>query len=96
MITCRLLLQPDMTLDLIQRLRSNSRIPYIPIIVGSAGFTRSEKESGYQEIFQAGANACFGYPFDVKDILEQVKVLARNPSVTHLVDRQFERLYNKQ
>ena len=95
LITCRLRDQPDTILGLIQRLRSDSSIPYIPIIVGYADFTHKEKESGYREMFQAGANACFGYPFDIKDVLEQVKVLAQNPSATNLVDRQSEHLYNK-
>ena len=95
LITCRLRHHPDTILDLIQRLRSNSSIPYLPIIVGYADFAREEKEVGYQRIFQAGANACFGYPFDIEDVLEQVKVLVRNPHVTNLVDRQPDRLYNK-
>jgi CheY-like chemotaxis protein len=93
LITCRLRHQPDTVLELIQRLRANPNIPYVPIIVGYANFTR--KEAGYKEIFQAGANACFGYPFDIKDVLEQVKVLTQNPSVTNLVDRQSEHLYTK-
>ena len=95
LITCRLRHQPNAILDLVKQLRSNASIPYVPIIVGYADFPRKEQEAGYQAIFQAGANACFGYPFDITDVLEIVKILARNSRVTNLVDRQSERLYNK-
>ena len=51
----------------------------MPIIMGWADiFPHGQNqgwEVGYQQAFDAGANACFGRVFDPTDVLEQVKQL---------------------
>ena len=81
--------QPSNVLSFIHLLRSDSTIPYIPIIVGYANFAKNEKEAGHHAIFRAGANACFGHPFDLEDILQQVEILIEDPTKTNLVDKKI-------
>ena len=74
-------------LEYVRKIRENTKINYFPIIVGWADFSHTDKKLGYHEAFEAGANACFGRVFDITEILEQVKLLHANPSLTGLVDR---------
>ncbi len=85
--------QPSEVLSFIHRFRSDTSIPYIPIIVGYANFANNEKEAGDHQMFKAGANACFSHPYDINDVLEQVKILVRDPTITNLVDRPH--MYNE-
>jgi hypothetical protein len=44
-------------------------------------------EVAYQQVFNVGANACFGRVFDITNVLEQVRLLMADRSLTHLIDR---------
>ena len=93
LVICRSPHQPSNVLSFIHRLRSDSSIPYIPI-VGYANFAKNEKEAGHHALFIAGANACFGHPFDLEDILGPVKTLVGDPTRTNLIDRKTAWLYD--
>jgi hypothetical protein len=48
----------------------------------------SRQEEVYQNIYNAGANACFGRVYDITDVLELIEILLKNPTATGLMDRQ--------
>lgn len=73
--------------DLCRQIRSDITI-YFPIIVGKADIVYPDRRDGYQQAFEAGANACFGIVFDIDDILELINTLLADPSLTGLVDHQ--------
>jgi CheY-like chemotaxis protein len=88
MIVHRLLDEQNKGLEFCKQVRSEVALPNFPIIVGWADIGASNWKDGYQQAFDAGANACFGRVFDIADVIEQVWILLDNPSVTNLVDRQ--------
>src|SRR5512142_2422504 len=71
--------EPRDGLAFIRKIKHDSRVSYFPIIVGWADFTHSQIEQGQQETFGSGANAYFGYPFDITDVLEEIKILLNDP-----------------
>lgn len=73
-------------LRFVRLLKSDSSISHIPIIVGWADVSRDNSEHGYEEAFEAGANACFGRVFDIADVLRQIEELLDNPTATGIVD----------
>jgi CheY-like chemotaxis protein len=79
--------EPRDGLAFLHRLRLDSSISYFPIIVGLAHFNYDIIEHAQKEAFDAGANACFGYPFDITDVLEEIKVLFNDPTAQGIVDR---------
>ena len=87
--------EPRDGLDFIRKTRTDSSISYFPIIMGWADITHQEKEQGYQEAFDAGANACFGRVFDITDVLEEIKILFNDPTATNVMDRQTIRLQER-
>jgi DNA-binding response OmpR family regulator len=78
---------PNDGLEHIRRIRSHPAISYFPIIMGQADLGLLGKERGYQEAFEAGANACFGQVFDIANVLALVKRLIDHPAATGLWDR---------
>ncbi len=93
LITLRLIKTSEDGLRLCQQLReSSTRLATLPIIMGWADiFPHGQAqgwEAAYQQAFDAGANACFGRVFDITDVLEQVKLLLADRTLTHLIDRQ--------
>jgi DNA-binding response OmpR family regulator len=87
--------EPKDGLDFIRKIRMDSSISYFPIIMGWADFTYKTTEQGYQEAFEAGANACFGRVFDITEVLEEVEILFNDPTATHVMDRQTIRMQER-
>jgi len=91
-ITLRLIQEPEDGLTLCQKLREASSIP---IIMGWADMVPYDQdqswEVAYQQAFDAGANACFSRVFDIADVLEQIRLLVADKTITHLFDRQHLR-----
>jgi len=93
LITLRLIRTSEDGLRLCQQLReSSTRLSTLPIIIGWADIfphdPNQDWEAAYQQAFDAGANACFGRVFDITDVLEQVRLLLADRTLTHLIDRQ--------
>jgi CheY-like chemotaxis protein len=76
-------------LEFCQRIRTTSTLSHIPIIVGYANLVPEwlKRDDAYQQVHETGANACFGHPFDITDVLKEVETLLANPTATHLIDR---------
>lgn len=74
-------------LRLVRKIRAHSSIPFLPIIVGWADIPLKDRNQRYHEVFEAGANACFGAVFNVTVFLKQIRTLQSNPTLTGLVDR---------
>ena len=71
-----------------QQLRINSEIPRFPVIVGWADELDLSPRECIQQVFEIGANACFGRVFDISDIVPLVNMLLEDPSLNKLADRQ--------
>jgi DNA-binding response OmpR family regulator len=87
--------EPRDGLEFIRKLRPDSTISYFPIIVGWADITHDEAKEGFQEAFEAGANAYFGRVFDIADVLKEIELLLKDPMATGIIDRQTERFQNR-
>lgn len=90
LIIRRTLKSQDDGLGFCQEIRATPILAHIPVIVGYADLPPSwiERVDAYQQAYEAGANACFGRVYDITDVLEEVKILLTDPTITHLVDRQ--------
>ncbi len=93
LITLRLVQESEDGLRLCRQVREfSAQLSTLPIIMGWADIfphgQNQDWEAGYQQAFDAGANACFGRVFDITDVLEQVKLLIADRTLTHLIDRQ--------
>lgn len=79
---------PDEALGLCRELRTTITNLRFPIIMGHVDPPSSRQEEVYQNIYNAGANACFGRVYDITDVLELIEILLKNPTATGLMDRQ--------
>lgn len=75
-------------LDFCRKLRSDIAFGKLPIIIGFIDHTPREWRQAYEPAFVAGANACFGRVFDISDVIEQVRLLITDPTLTNLPDKQ--------
>jgi len=71
-------------LHLVRELRAHVNIPYLPIVVGCVDFPIINRPPKQYDVFDAGANACFGAVFDVPVLLRQINALLKNPTLTGL------------
>ncbi len=79
--------EPRDGLEFIRKIRLNSSVPYLPIVVGWADFADYNKQQEQKETFASGANAYFGRVFDITDVLREIEMLFNNPKATGIVDR---------
>ncbi len=82
----------DEDFQLLNSIRGNENIPYIPIVVQ---VYKIKDEKWVQRIFTAGANACYGGVFDIGDLIQIVDQLLENPKTTGIVDRQTKLFQQK-
>lgn len=80
LLTSRLALIREPGLQFLRQLRADPDIPYFPILVGAADVAGGDPE--FQDVFAAGANAAFGYVFDVRIVLKEMLILLENPQST--------------
>lgn len=82
LLTSRFALINEPGLQLIQQLRSDTSIPYFPILVGWADVAGGD--SDFHDVFAVGANSAFGYVFDVRKVLKEIHILLENPQSTRI------------
>ena len=87
--------EPRDGLEFIRKIRLDSSISYFPIVVAWADVPRDHTGEGYQEAFEAGANAYFGRVFDITDVKQEIELLLRDPMATGIMDRQTKRFQDK-